>query len=145
MHIPSRHVTRILPHYTQGRVSVIDEDSGGVGVWQYYVKIVPTVFHPASSREPAIKSNQFTVHDSMKILGRRGHGMIAGLPGAFFIYDFSPFEISISESPTSFVDFLTSVFGIVGGAMAVCTFIFTFGSHAQSWVVKMSVRERRLM
>lgn len=96
----------------------------GSAMYQYFIKIVPTTY-----REPSgalINSNQFSVNEHERILTPASRG---GLPGVFFIYDFSPIMVSFTEHTTSFAHFLTSLCAIVGGVFTVAGIIDSFIYH----------------
>ena len=42
------------------------------------------------------------------------------LPGAFWVYDISPFMVVVSKKSTPFFEFLTGLCAIVGGVFTVC-------------------------
>ncbi|KZV54500.1 endoplasmic reticulum-Golgi intermediate compartment protein 3 [Dorcoceras hygrometricum] len=79
-------------------------------MYQYFLKVVPTVFTDVNGH--AIHSNQFSVTEHVKgaELGR-----LQALPGVFFFYDLSPIKVTFTETHVSFLHFLTNVCAIVGG------------------------------
>ena len=81
----------------------------GSGVFQYYVKVVPTTYQFAGALArlvPVPVTDQFKSHDPAA-------GFV--LPGVFFIYDISPIMVKFTEKTMSFSYFLTSLCAIVGG------------------------------
>eukprot|EP00123_Amoebidium_parasiticum_P014004 comp22277_c1_seq1/m.32969 comp22277_c1_seq1/g.32969 ORF comp22277_c1_seq1/g.32969 comp22277_c1_seq1/m.32969 type:complete len:403 (-) comp22277_c1_seq1:134-1342(-) len=90
-------------------------------MYQYFLKVVPTVYRRANGEE--VKTNQFsfTAHDKVINYGAGDHG----LPGVFINYDMSPILVKITEENRSFFHFLTSVCAIVGGVFAVAGLIDT--------------------
>ena len=89
--------------------------SGGIGVFFYYIKIVPTIYTGAS----VIKTNQFSATEQFR------PAMVDGvrqnvLPGVFVVYDFSAFMVEVTESREPFFHFLTGLCAIVGGVFTVC-------------------------
>lgn len=85
------------------------------GMYQYYIKIVPTRYKGLDGRE--IESNQYAVTEHMRHLSP---GSGKALPGLYFFYEVSPVQAVFEERrlvrPLSF---LTSVCAIVGGAFSV--------------------------
>lgn len=96
----------------------------GSAMYQYFIKIVPTTYKEPSGA--IINSNQFSVNEHERILTPASRG---GLPGVFFIYDFSPIMVSFTEQTTSFAHFLTSLCAIVGGVFTVAGIIDSFIYH----------------
>ena len=87
----------------------------GSGVFQYFVKVVPTTYHFVSGR--LLESCQYSVTDQFKSAHDPSQGFV--LPGVFFIYDISPIMVKFSEKQVSFTYFLTSLCAIVGGIFTV--------------------------
>ena len=83
----------------------------GSGVFQYYVKVVPTTYQFASGL--SLDSCQYSVTDQFKSAHDPAAGFV--LPGVFFIYDISPIMVKFTEKTMSFSYFLTSLCAIVGG------------------------------
>lgn len=95
-------------------------------MYQYFLKVVPTVFTDKNGH--AIHSNQFSVTEHVKgaELGR-----LQALPGVFFFYDLSPIKVTFTETHVSFLHFLTNVCAIVGGVFTVSGIIDSFVYHSQ--------------
>ncbi|XP_076945114.1 uncharacterized protein LOC143616038 [Bidens hawaiensis] len=93
------------------------------GMYQYFLKVVPTIY--TSVRGRTIKSNQFSVTEHYKSpeVGRRS------LPGVFFFYDLSPIKVTFTETHISFLHFLTNVCAIVGGVFTVAGIVDSFVYH----------------
>ena len=111
----------------------------GSGMFQYFVKIVPTTYESLSGA--VINTNQFSVTEHFKPVeeseaasGGHGHSH-AGLPGVFIMYDLSPIMVKFRESRKSFSHFLTGVCAIIGGVFTVAGFIDGFILHwyEESW------------
>jgi len=97
----------------------------GTGMYQYFIKIVPTVYE-ALDRMPIV-TNQFSVTEHFKSLDQgQGHG----LPGVFFMYDLSPIMIKMTERKKSFAHFLTGVCAIIGGVFTVASIVDSFIYHS---------------
>ncbi|XP_073127609.1 uncharacterized protein [Henckelia pumila] len=95
-------------------------------MYQYFIKVVPTVFTDENGH--AIRSNQFSVTEHVKgaELGR-----LQALPGVFFFYDLSPIKVTFTETHVSFLHFLTNVCAIVGGVFTVSGIVDSFVYHSQ--------------
>jgi len=89
--------------------------SNGSGVFQYFVKVVPTTYEPANGAQ--IHTHQYSVTDQFKSAHDPSKGFV--LPGVFFIYDISPIKVKFTEKHTSFAHFLVSLCAIVGGVFTV--------------------------
>jgi len=104
--------------------------NAGSGMYQYFVKIVPTTYESLSGT--VINTNQFSVTEHFKAVdeqsaGAGGHGHShSGLPGVFIMYDLSPIMVKFRESRKSFSHFLTGVCAIIGGVFTVAGFIDGF-------------------
>ena len=93
----------------------------GSGVFQYFVKVVPTTYSFASPKQRTIDSCQYSVTDQFKSAHDPTKGFV--LPGVFFIYDISPIMVKFTEKQPSFTYFLTSLCAIVGGVFTVAGII----------------------
>jgi hypothetical protein len=91
----------------------------GSGLYQYYIKVVPTSYTPLRG-EPLV-SCQYSVTEALRPIasesGRPSSEFI--LPGVFFIYDLSPIKVTYTEETTSFWTFMTSLCAIIGGVFVV--------------------------
>lgn len=88
----------------------------GAGVYQFFIKLVPTVFTSATGHE--IHTNQYSV--STQFRPAVANGMRQNiLPGVFFVYDLSPFMIKVTESRESLIELLTGLCAIAGGILTV--------------------------
>lgn len=91
------------------------------GMYQYYIKVVPTRYKRLDGTE--IESNQYAVTEHMRHLSP---GSGRGLPGVYFYYELSPIQASFEESRKGFLRFLTSVCAIIGGVFTVMGLLDTF-------------------
>ena len=62
-------------------------------MYQYFVKIVPTVYRPLSGE--LVKSNQFSVTKHQRRTNPAAGE--TGLPGVFMLYDLSPLLVQLTE------------------------------------------------
>jgi hypothetical protein len=99
------------------------EQGKGSTMYQYFLKIVPTIYETLDGH--VIKTNQFAVTEHAKKLENDAHG----LPGVFFMYDLSPIMVKFTETRRSFTHFLTGVCAIVGGVYTVAGMIDSFIYH----------------
>ncbi|XP_010535613.1 PREDICTED: endoplasmic reticulum-Golgi intermediate compartment protein 3-like [Tarenaya hassleriana] len=102
------------------------------GVYQYFIKVVPTVYTDA--RGHTIQSNQFSVTEHFQ--GTEAGRMMQPLPGVFFFYDLSPIKVMFTEQHVEFLHFLTNVCAIVGGIFTVSGIIDSFVYHGQRAIKK---------
>ncbi|XP_075701890.1 endoplasmic reticulum-Golgi intermediate compartment protein 3 isoform X3 [Rhinoderma darwinii] len=88
-------------------------------MFQYFVKIVPTVYVKVDGE--VLRTNQFSVTRHEKI----ANGLIGdqGLPGVFVLYELSPMMVKLTEKHRSFTHFLTGVCAIIGGVFTVAGLI----------------------
>ncbi|XP_010939627.1 uncharacterized protein [Elaeis guineensis] len=101
------------------------------GMYQYFIKVVPTVYTDISGR--TIQSNQFSVTEHFR---SDDVGRIQSLPGVFFFYDLSPIKVTFTEEHVSFLHFLTNVCAIVGGIFTVSGILDSFIYHGQRAIKK---------
>jgi len=90
-------------------------------MYEYFVKIVPTIFEESSSR---LETNQFSVMEYVQTIGRSR--MEHGVSGFFVLYDLSPISVYYTYSASSFLHFLTNLCAIVGGVYTVFSLIDSF-------------------
>ncbi|EWM28250.1 endoplasmic reticulum-golgi intermediate compartment protein 3 [Nannochloropsis gaditana] len=86
----------------------------GYGMYQYYLKVVPTIYKHLS--QPPTVSNQYAVSEHIRHINP---GSNRGLPGVWFFYDTSPVHVEFQERRKGLLPFLTSVCAIVGGVFSV--------------------------
>ncbi|KAJ9545888.1 hypothetical protein OSB04_025595 [Centaurea solstitialis] len=101
------------------------------GMYQYFLKVVPTVYTDVS--EHRIQSNQFSVTEHFK---GAEVGQLQTLPGVFFFYELSPIKVTFTEEHVSFFHFLTNVCAIVGGVFTVSGILDSFIYHGQQAIRK---------
>ncbi|KAK9748973.1 hypothetical protein RND81_02G093900 [Saponaria officinalis] len=101
------------------------------GMYQYFLKVVPTVYTDLHGH--TIRSNQFSVTEHFKSASA---GQFSSLPGVFFYYDLSPIKVTFKEEHVSFLHFLTNVCAIVGGVFTVSGIVDSFIYHGQKAIKK---------
>jgi len=104
----------------------------GTGLFQYYIKVVPTVFTDAFGRQ--VHTNTYTMTERFRPLSIKSGSPEAVLPGVFFIYDISPFMRQISRRGSSFFHMLSRLFAIVGGIHTLIGVIDTVLYRAEKFV-----------
>jgi len=101
-----------------GVTKLSDQPDHAVAMYQYFVKVVPTIYETSNGN--VLNTNQYSVTEHFKPLkGENAHG----LPGVFVMYELSPIMVKFSESSKSFAHFLTSLCAIVGGVFTVAGII----------------------
>jgi len=90
----------------------------GLTMYQYLVKIVPTIYESLDGT--VINTNQFSVTEHTRNMPP---GEKSGLPGVFVMYDLSPIMVKFSEKTKSFAHFLTGICAIIGGVFTVAGLI----------------------
>lgn len=105
-------------HHFPGISSPLDGEERHVkdthGMYQYYVKVVPTLYQRVDGSE--IESNQYSVTEHLRHLSP---GSGRGLPGVYFYYQVSPISAQFVETRKPFMQFLTSTCAIIGGTFTV--------------------------
>ncbi|GJW22481.1 endoplasmic reticulum-Golgi intermediate compartment protein 3-like protein [Tanacetum coccineum] len=101
------------------------------GMYQYFLKVVPTVYNDVNGRR--IQSNQFSVTEHFK---GAEVGRLQTLPGVFFFYELSPIKVTFTEEHVSFLHFLTNVCAIIGGVFTVSGILDSLIYHGQQAIRK---------
>lgn len=123
-----------------GKIRTVDYHDADTGVFQYYIKVVPTNFQNAFGI--TYRSAEYSFTEKFVPIGE-GHGddeeeqdpdhlrraahkhpsVIRSLPGVFFIYDISPFQIHRTVENMSFTEYFARLCAIVGGVYTVSGFV----------------------
>lgn len=107
----------------------------GAMMFQYYVKIVPTMYAKADGQ--TLHTNQFAVTRHQKqvssLFGEQG------FPGIFVFYELAPLMVKYGEKQKSFFHFLTSVCAIVGGVFTVSGMIDAAIYHSSKVIQKIEL------
>jgi len=104
-----------------GIMKANEKEKDGAGMYQYFIKIVPTNYQSLNGNN--LNTNQFSVTEHFKALGGDASH---GLPGVFFMYELSPIMVQFREQRKSFAHFLTGVCAIIGGVFTVAGIIDSF-------------------
>lgn len=107
------------------------EQTAPNGLYQYFIKVVPTVY--TNIRGHTIESNQFSVTEHLK---NSEMDRFRSPPGVFFFYDLSPIKVTFTEEHASFLHFLTHICAIVGGVFTVAGIVDSFVYHGQKALKK---------
>lgn len=102
----------------------------GTGHFQYFLKVVPTIYQYASGSH--IDTNQYSVtNQTHHITQLPTNGMIEmnKIPGVVFIYEISPFMVQIMESRTTWLRFITSLCAMIGGVWTIMSIIDACWHH----------------
>ncbi|XP_060676484.1 uncharacterized protein LOC107427167 isoform X4 [Ziziphus jujuba] len=96
------------------------------GMYQYFLKVVPTIYTNVRGR--SVYSNQYSVTEHFKSF-ENAHSQ--SLPGVFFFYDLSPIKVTFKEEHVPFLHFLTHICAIIGGIFSVAGIIDSFIYYGQ--------------
>jgi len=113
--------------------STISNDEKGSSMFQYYIKIVPTTYKYLG-RYSLVYTNQYSVTKHEKQISLMSGD--SGLPGVFFMYEFSPMMVKVTEQSKSFLHFLTSLCAIIGGVFTVAGLLDSFLYHGAKYLQK---------
>ncbi|XP_052192544.1 uncharacterized protein LOC127801428 [Diospyros lotus] len=122
-------------HYFPGVVNPLD----GVqwvqetpnGIYQYFIKVVPTIYTDIRGR--TIQSNQFSVTEHYKSFEL---GRLQSPAGVYFFYDLSPIKVTVTEGHAPFLHFVTYLCAIIGGIFTVAGIVDSFIYHGKRAVKK---------
>jgi len=103
------------------------------GMYQYYIKIVPTLFKFLNGT--TIQTNQYSVTEHMRHVSPSSN---RGLPGVYFFYEVSALHVEIEEYRHGWVRFLTSIAAVIGG-------VFSAMGAADSYMFSTMNRRGRAM
>jgi hypothetical protein len=95
----------------------LQSETGGAISYNYFLKIVPTLYEFANGTM-INNTYQYSLTRSSKSISS-GSQMSSGLPGIFIVYELSPIMIKYIERPRSLSHFLTSCCAIIGGVFTV--------------------------
>lgn len=131
------------------KVHVI-EPKVGTGLFQYFIKVIPTVYSDEFKWRGKTYTNQYTMTERFRPLmlpefprlpdgspdyakGMHMHQQ-AVLPGIFFVYDVSPFLVEVVRSRVPFWHFFTRLCSTVGGVFAVLGVVDRAWYSMQKWI-----------
>ncbi|KAK7400306.1 hypothetical protein VNO78_11511 [Psophocarpus tetragonolobus] len=99
------------------------------GMYQYFIKVVPTIYTDIRGR--VIHSNQYSVTEHFK-----SSELGVAVPGVFFFYDISPIKVNFKEEHIPFLHFLTNICAIIGGIFTVAGIIDSSIYYGQRTIKK---------
>lgn len=117
----------LLPssNFLDNTVRYVNESTGGTGLFQYFIRIVPTEYLDKAGNIGFV-TNHFTYTEKFRPVVledyKRTPGRVGGspvIPGIFFVYDLSPFSLQISTAQVPLSHLLTRLLAIVGGVFCV--------------------------
>ncbi|KAG6475408.1 hypothetical protein ZIOFF_064628 [Zingiber officinale] len=100
------------------------------GMYQYFIKVVPTIY--TDIRGCKIYSNQFSVTEHF----RDADAYPKPPSGVYFFYDFSPIKVIFTEENASLLHLFTNVSAIIGGVFTVSGIIDAFIYHGHRAIKK---------
>lgn len=113
-----------MPPNPLDSVSRIVDIQIGTGLFQYFIKVIPTIYTNEYSEQ--LFTNQYTFTERFRPLAvpnpdgtpnMQGAGVV--LPGMFFVYDIAPFLVEIKRITVPTSHLLTRLCAIVGGVFSV--------------------------
>jgi len=88
----------------------------GSGYFQYYIKVVPTVFEPL--RGEPVHTNQYSYTELFRTTSE-----LDKLPAVYFHYELSPIMARVTYARRPYSSFLTGLCAIIGGVVTVAGMI----------------------
>ncbi|KAI4299082.1 hypothetical protein L6164_032574 [Bauhinia variegata] len=98
------------------------------GMYQYFIKVVPTIYTDIRGR--VIHSNQYSVTEHFK------SSEFGAIPGVFFFYDISPIKVTFKEEHVPFLHFMTNICAIIGGIFTVAGIVDSSIYYGQRTIKK---------
>jgi hypothetical protein len=93
----------------------------GAGVYMYYLKVIPTNY--INPKGVQLQTNQYSVMTQFRAAVVNGVRQNV-LPGLFFVYDISPFMVTVTEAyTTSVLQVVTSLCAILGGVITAAKLV----------------------
>lgn len=125
-----------MPINPMSKLTRIASEDQGTGLYQYFIKLVPTIYEGRGGDMTFTNQFSFTERfrplaahlgghpkefDDHNTLGSAHHHPTATtvLPGVFWVYDLSAFMLEISPVKTPFTHFLAKLCAIAGGVFTV--------------------------
>lgn len=112
-------------NFLDNTVRFVNESTGGTGLFQYFIRIVPTEYIDKAGVTKLV-TNKFTFTEKFRPVVmadyQRTPGMSGGapvIPGIFFVYDLSPFMLQVSTAQIPLSHLITRLLAVVGGVFCV--------------------------
>lgn len=136
--LPEDETTSLMSMASQANLwEVVNTTPDKIGHFQYFFKVVPTTVR-REGKEEQLHSHQYAVTTRVVEIDPAQPTQAEGLPGVFFIYDFSPFRTEITEKERHMGSLLTSICAVIGGVV----FFIGIIDSAYYYLMK-EVREHR--
>lgn len=104
------------------------------GIYQYFLKVVPTIYTDIRGRK--IQSNQFSVTEHFK---STEFGVPHSPLGIYFYYDLSPIKVTFTENHEPFLHFITYLCAIIGGIFTMAGIVDSFVYHGHKALKKAQI------
>ncbi|XP_021899907.1 endoplasmic reticulum-Golgi intermediate compartment protein 3-like [Carica papaya] len=101
------------------------------GMYQYFIKVVPTIYTDIRGR--TVHSNQYSVTEHFRNSEVVHFDSVSGV---FFVYDLSPIKVTFKEEHISFLHLMTHICAVIGGIFTVAGIIDSFIYHGQRAIKK---------
>ena len=88
----------------------------GSGFFQYYIKVVPTIYEPLGAAP--LHTNQYSYTELFRTTQE-----LEKLPAVYFHYELSPIMARTSEERRAFSNLLTGLCAVVGGVFTVASMV----------------------
>lgn len=127
-----------------GVTKIVTKEKGTTGLFQYFIKVVPTTFTDKKTQEQVATNRYFFterfrplmkeyIREYEELSGKaqahaggssdhhndHHHVKNAILPGVFFIYEIYPFQVQVSPVSVPLTHLLIRLFAVVGGVLTV--------------------------
>lgn len=126
---PDHYVVPGVANPLEGTTRVVERLAGH---YQYFLQVVSTSYTAVNGTE--VHTNQYSVTEQAKMVDFTRAGAGSKIPGVFFVYDVSPFHVSISHTSEPFADFAIGLCAIVGGAVTIAGLVDGALYHGQQVV-----------
>ena len=90
--------------------------NNGSGFFQYYIKVVPTIYEPLGAAP--LHTNQYSYTELFRTTQE-----LEKLPAVYFHYELSPIMARTSEERRAFSNLLTGLCAVVGGVFTVASMV----------------------
>jgi len=133
VHFNTSHIVHHLSfgEEIEGQVNALDGvakmNKDETALYQYFIKLVTTEDQRVT---PAVRTNQYSVTEKTTHIGASVEEMHS-IPGVFFVYEPSPFLVTISTTRPPLTTFLVNLCAIVGGAFTIAGFFDSLLYHTR--------------
>jgi len=112
---------KVFPHSHNPFKGMMNSIKHGVGLADFNVKIVPTIYkRPWRKARETYQVSMTENFEQLSTLILSGSQL---LPGASFSYDFSPMEVQYTEQRDSLLTFFASTTSVIGGVFVSLTLV----------------------